>query len=558
MLTAGLTEFPGPLLNPADLVTGSDGNFWVLGTGDSGNSTLTVVAPDGTIKASYSIPTADAGATALTLGPDNNVWFVEQFSDKIGVITPAGKITEYAIPNATGGNAPVDMNAPSGPVGVQAAPTSIVTGPDGALWFTESSADAIGRITTAGVISQFPTSGLQPESITLGPDHAIWFTDTSNENTIDRLDANGLVTTKIKLPENFAWPTGLTTGPDGALWFAESGNNAIGRIANDGTVTEIPIRGNFSSPQRLTFDAAGNIWVTGYGGGLARVTQQGLTTIVGLQTPSGFSTSGITTGTDGAIWFTDTTSNQIGRVDPGTVTTLGTDHPIGTDPGQNPGSLYENTLTFTDSVATFFDGNPSGTAADFTARINWGDGSTSDGTVAATGPGQFTVSGTHTYAQFATYSASVTITDVNPSHTPQPNTATVTTSIDVSDTPNPVPLPIFGGGVPIAFAGGASNGGVGSFKPTGSHIGGVPGAKTTSGKPTPVVIKKGTGKPVDNGPSAVTLLRAGYIKTWFMASHYHTPKVQTTTPPKVHHVVVPAPKPVKHVKTATKKVQKPA
>src|SRR5258706_4225506 len=39
---------------------------------------------------------------------------------------------------------------------VDGGPWSITTGPDGALWFTESFANKIGRITTAGVITEFP------------------------------------------------------------------------------------------------------------------------------------------------------------------------------------------------------------------------------------------------------------------------------------------------------------------------------------------------------------------------------------------------------------------
>ncbi len=50
-------------------------------------------------------------------------------------------ITEYPIPMA-GGNYPVD----------------ITLGPDGALWFTQNESNKIGRITTAGVITEYPTS----------------------------------------------------------------------------------------------------------------------------------------------------------------------------------------------------------------------------------------------------------------------------------------------------------------------------------------------------------------------------------------------------------------
>jgi streptogramin lyase len=43
-------------------------------------------------------------------------------------------------------------------------PNGITMGPDGALWFTETGANKIGRVTTAGVISEFPipTAGSQP------------------------------------------------------------------------------------------------------------------------------------------------------------------------------------------------------------------------------------------------------------------------------------------------------------------------------------------------------------------------------------------------------------
>jgi hypothetical protein len=60
---------------------------------------------------------------------------------------------------------------------------------DGALWFTENSANKIARITTAGIISEFliPTASSSPEFITTGPDGALWFTE-SNGNKIGRAD----------------------------------------------------------------------------------------------------------------------------------------------------------------------------------------------------------------------------------------------------------------------------------------------------------------------------------------------------------------------------------
>jgi hypothetical protein len=60
------------------------------------------------------------------------------------------------------------------------------------------------------------------------------------------------------------------------------------------------------------------------------------------------------------------------------------------------------------SVATFTDANAATTAAGFTAKIHWGDGHTSLGTVTG-GDGTFTVSGTHKFAALRAYKITVTV-----------------------------------------------------------------------------------------------------------------------------------------------------
>src|SRR5262249_46404585 len=68
---------------------------------------------------------------------------------------------------------------------------------------------------------------------------------------------------------------------------------------------------------------------------------------------------------------------------------------------------------FTATVATFSDANPNGTAAEFSAAIAWGDGTTSAGTVTANATGGFAVDGTHTYANVRPYELTVTITSLH-------------------------------------------------------------------------------------------------------------------------------------------------
>src|SRR5262249_57726250 len=63
-------------------------------------------------------------------------------------------------------------------------PEGITRGPDGNLWFTESDANRIGRITTAGVVTQFSagiTPNSQPAQITARPDGKLWVTQTRGE-----------------------------------------------------------------------------------------------------------------------------------------------------------------------------------------------------------------------------------------------------------------------------------------------------------------------------------------------------------------------------------------
>jgi streptogramin lyase len=68
--------------------------------------------------------------TAITAGPDGNVWFTESTSgsNKIGRITPSGTVTEFATPSSS------------------SAPWGITTGPDGNIWFTENSSGKIGTL----------------------------------------------------------------------------------------------------------------------------------------------------------------------------------------------------------------------------------------------------------------------------------------------------------------------------------------------------------------------------------------------------------------------------
>ena len=79
----------------------------------------------------------------------------------------------------------------------------------------------------------------------------------------------------------------------------------------------------------------------------------------------------------------------------------------------------------TGTVATFTDANPNTTATDFSATINWGDGTITTGTIVAQSGGAFAVDGDHTYADEGKYNVGVIINDVGGITASATSTATV-------------------------------------------------------------------------------------------------------------------------------------
>jgi Tol biopolymer transport system component len=83
---------------------------------------------------------------------------------------------------------------------------------------------------------------------------------------------------------------------------------------------------------------------------------------------------------------------------------------------------------FSGQVAGFIDTSPGDVATDFTAGIDWGDGSTSTGTVSGPAGGPFVVSGTHPYAEEGLPAVTTTL-----KHTASGLTGTAQSAATVAD-----------------------------------------------------------------------------------------------------------------------------
>ena len=240
--TAGaFTEYTIPTGNsqPQGIAVGPDGALWFteFGTGKIGQITTAGVFNE------YATSQSDSQPYEITSGPDGALWFTEYNKGLIGRITTSGVLTTFA----TSKN--------------DSKPAGITAGPDGAIWFTESSKSNVDRLTTAGALTEYPVpnSGPQLGDITTGSDGNLWYTQYgasgATQNQIGRITTAG-VGTQFATPQNIS-PEGIVSGPDGALWFTENSANRVGRLAVTSAATTVVSANNNPSVygQGVTFTA---------------------------------------------------------------------------------------------------------------------------------------------------------------------------------------------------------------------------------------------------------------------------------------------------------------
>jgi PKD repeat protein len=92
--------------------------------------------------------------------------------------------------------------------------------------------------------------------------------------------------------------------------------------------------------------------------------------------------------------------------------------------GSSPFGFTPNVALTNILLMTFTDGNPNAPLSDFSATINWGDGTDSSGGVSAGVGNIFDVTGSHTYAKGGTYTVATTVNDIGGSSTSSTTTGT--------------------------------------------------------------------------------------------------------------------------------------
>ena len=146
-----VTEFPIPTVgsSPQDIVAGPDGALWFTENGKQPDR------PHHDRRRLHRVPDPDRREQSLRH---------RRRARRRPLVhrEPAPTRSDASRPPAS---SPSSRSRPPGP-----ARHVIAAGPDGNLWFTEHGKNKIGRITPAGVFTEFPipTAGASPEGITAG------------------------------------------------------------------------------------------------------------------------------------------------------------------------------------------------------------------------------------------------------------------------------------------------------------------------------------------------------------------------------------------------------
>lgn len=243
----------------------------------------------------FKVPTAASGLGGITTGPDGALWFVETTANKIGRMTTSGAVTEYPIPIAG------------------SKPLNIVAGPDGALWFTMSNVNMIGRVTTAGKFSQItiPSANTSPTAITYArADGNLWFSEAAT-GKVAKLTTKGVITEYSPIGVANQALVSLVPGPLGTVWYADTSDH-VGYERLDGNGSGYATSATGAAPSSVAIGDDGAIWYTEPGTtNLARKADLFATA---TEYSTFYPAANLIAGPDRGLWFTMPANNYVGRM----------------------------------------------------------------------------------------------------------------------------------------------------------------------------------------------------------------------------------------------------
>jgi streptogramin lyase len=230
---------------PSGGITSADGFVWVAQT-PAGVDPIVKIPPGNPAGAtSFAVSEITQGTSAMTLGPDGNIWVAIQ-----------DKLVKFSPSNPAGA-------MPFTFTGLQ--PKAIIAGSDGTLWVTDgSNGGRLLNVTTSGTLVHEPyVVGGLPQFLGAGPNGQVAYGNPNNTPQQIGLLSPGGTPQTIDRP-NGSDPFGVTLGIDGAYWIAEFAGNRLARVTTDGQLTTLSGFPDASGqgPRQITAGPGNTLWAT--------------------------------------------------------------------------------------------------------------------------------------------------------------------------------------------------------------------------------------------------------------------------------------------------------
>ena len=256
-----ITEYdlPRSLIEPHDVIVGSDGNVWYTNFGEQNIGKLDPTTGKVTEIALPELKKGwPQGSLGLRADKDGNMWFGMMYQGAIGRVDPkTDKVTTYSLPP--------DMNKAMAQVNMVRAESAAV---DGKVWSQNNGFAAIHLLDLASgnieTIAPFKDSkpGENHNIYDIVPDsqNNVYFTDFAQEH-VGRVDAKTQKVTMYELPTKKSAPRRGMMDAQDRMWFGEYRGNKIAMFdtkAEKFTEWQMPLR--WAAPYDVVVDKNGEAW----------------------------------------------------------------------------------------------------------------------------------------------------------------------------------------------------------------------------------------------------------------------------------------------------------
>jgi virginiamycin B lyase len=253
----------------------------------------------------FRLPNQGDIPVGIAVGPDGTVWFTLESSDAIGLFRN-GQIQKLS----------------KGTESVE--PLGLAVDAGGQVWYTEAPRQRISRASPDGSITSFglATPVARLGRLAVAPDGDVWFAEPSVVS-VTRLRDGQLTRHVVRLTHLHgamdAGPFGVAVAADRTVWATLQNANKLLRLAPDGQMATFDVPTRRSGLGDIAADGVGAVWFLEIGANKIGRFAGGQFDEFTVPTPSAGLTA-LAVAPDGAVWFTELRAHCLGRLHGGTIT----------------------------------------------------------------------------------------------------------------------------------------------------------------------------------------------------------------------------------------------